>query len=185
MVGVDEVGRGCLAGPLLVVAARNNTKLPEGLRDSKLMTKKQRVEILNKLSICCSFGEGWVTAVEIDQHGLAEAMRLGVARALRTLGAGYDDKIIFDGRVNYLPQVFKNVECMINADALVPIVSAASVYAKVKRDNFMIELAKKYTDYGFEKHVGYFTAQHKLALKNLGPVKDVHRLSFQPLRGIL
>lgn len=178
------MGRGCIAGPLLVVAARENGQLPEGLRDSKLMSRSQRLQMLNLLSICCNFGEGWVTPDEIDNQGLAQAMRLGVDRALISLGALGVDEIILDGPVNYLPENFINSQCLVDADALVPIVSAASVYAKVTRDNFMIELAKKHTGYGFEKHVGYFTSQHKLALKNLGPIKSIHRMSFQPLKAV-
>ncbi len=178
------MGRGCLAGPLLVVAARENGPLPEGLRDSKIMTRKQRSEILDLLSICCSFGEGWVMPDEIDNHGLAQSMRLGVDRALISLGALSVDEVILDGNVNYLPEKFINFQCLVDGDALVPIVSAASVYAKATRDNFMIELAKKHTAYGFEKHVGYLTSQHRAAIKNYGPLKGVHRMSFQPLKAI-
>lgn len=184
MIGVDEVGRGCIAGPLLVVAARENGTLPEDLRDSKLMSRNQRLQMINLLSICCDFGEGWVMPDEIDNHGLAQSMRLGVDRALISLGALSVDEVILDGHVNYLPKKFINFQCLVDADALVPIVSAASVYAKVTRDTFMIELANKHAGYGFENHMGYFTAKHKLALKTLGPIKNIHRMSFQPLKGI-
>lgn len=179
MIGVDEVGRGCLAGPLLVVAARLNNTLPSGLKDSKLMTKIQRLKMLDLLSICCNFGEGWVQAAEIDSHGLAQALRLGVARALKQLGVQTTDKIILDGSVNYLPKKFKNFECLIGADNLLPIVSAASVYAKVRRDEFMSKIAKKYPKYGFEKHVGYGTAGHLAVLNRLGPLAGIHRHSFR------
>lgn len=182
MIGVDEVGRGCLAGPLLVVAARQKNPLPKGVMDSKLLTRVQREELFETLINLCVFGEGWVSAVEIDRRGLAKAMRLGVARALRNLDAQHHDKIIIDGSVNYLPKIFKNFECLIGADALVPLVSAASIYAKVRRDRFMIKLAKKYVSYGFENHVGYYTPQHKLALQRFGPLATIHRQSFQPLK---
>ena len=86
MVGVDEVGRGCLAGPLLVVAARAGSKLPDGLKDSKLMSRRQREEILNLLSICCQFGEGWVEPLEIDSR-LGCGPKAGRARALAALKA--------------------------------------------------------------------------------------------------
>lgn len=141
--------------------------------------------MLDLLSISCDFGEGWVSPNEIDRRGLANAIRLGISRALNSLGVLKTDKIILDGPVNYLPQDFKNFECLIDADALVPLVSAASIYAKVKRDRFMVELAKKHVGYGFETHVGYFTLQHKLALKKLGPLKSIHRMSFQPLKATL
>ena len=183
MIGIDEVGRGCLAGPLLVVAARQEDTFPSGIVDSKTLGRARREELFESLVGVCDFGEGWVSSDEIDKQGLTGAMRLGVVRALVNLGVKPRDKIILDGSVNYLPKIFKNFQCLIDADTLVPLVSAASIYAKVKRDRFMIELAKEHVGYGFEKHVGYFTAGHKLALKNLGPVKSIHRMSFQPLKG--
>ncbi len=181
MVGVDEVGRGCWAGPLLVVAARATSELPAGLKDSKLLSKRQREEILNMLSICCNFGEGWVKSVEIDRYGLAQALRLGVRRALTALRAETDEEIIMDGKVNYLPKKFINSRVMVDADNLVPIVSAASVYAKVTRDRYMAELARKYPSYSFEKHAGYGTLEHRLALKTNGVIKSVHRFSYAPI----
>ena len=184
MVGVDEVGRGCLAGPLLVVAARQKGLLPKDVRDSKLLTRAARESLFEVLMDVCDFGEGWVTSSEIDAWGLAKAMRLGVARALKKLGASYAEPIIMDGRVNYLPSKFKNIECLVGADATVRIVSAASIYAKVRRDRYMIELAKKYAGYGFENHVGYYTLQHKLALQRFGPLAAIHRQSFRPLRAV-
>jgi ribonuclease HII len=184
MVGIDEVGRGCWAGPLLVVAARANGKLPNGLTDSKLLSRKQRESINLQLITNCQFGEGWVSALEIDTCGLATALRLGVARALEKLKADSREEIIFDGKVNYIDSKFINSKCIIDADLKISIVSAASIYAKVTRDNFMSELAKKYPDYGFEKHVGYGTKAHSLALQNLGIIEGVHRTSFKPI-GIL
>lgn len=185
MIGVDEVGRGCWAGPLLVVAARAKSELPNGLKDSKLMSLNQRIKILNKLSICCDFGEGWTSPVEIDNYGLAEALRLGVKRALINLGAGTDEQVILDGKVNYLPAKFKAGKCLVDADNLVPIVSAASIYAKVTRDKYMAGLAKKYPAYSFERHVGYGTKQHIEALNRYGLIKYIHRLSYSPVAKIL
>ena len=181
MVGVDEVGRGCLAGPLLVVAARAKADLPPGLKDSKLLSRKHREDILDLLSICCEWGEGWVSSTEIDRHGLSKALRVGGARALRNLGAMADDKIVLDGSFNYIPKKYGHAMAVIKADNSVPIVSAASIIAKVKRDRFMIELSKKLDSYGFEKHVGYGTKAHMLALKRFGAVKYVHRQSFMPI----
>jgi len=182
MVGVDEVGRGCLAGPLLVVAARAKSELPPGLKDSKLLSRQQREEILNKLSSCCEFGEGWVKASEIDKFGLAYALKLGVKRALKLLGADTGEQIILDGSVNYIPRKFKNGRCQIKADNQVPIVSAASIYAKVTRDHFMIKLSDRYPRYKFDQHVGYGTAEHYSAIKDYGPLKYVHRTSFALIR---
>lgn len=183
MIGVDEVGRGCLAGPLLVVAARAKTELPPGLRDSKLMSQGQRKSIFERLTTNVQFGEGWVQAAEIDSHGLAQAMRLGVARALKQLDAQTTDKIILDGPVNYLPKAFKAYECLVGADAKIPLVSAASVYAKVTRDRFMVQLSLKHPEYGFDSHVGYATAKHQAAIAKLGPLDNIHRFSFRGVAG--
>lgn len=185
MIGIDEVGRGCLAGPLLVVAARQPGDLPSGLADSKLLTRLQRESIFEHLISNFDFGEGWVKAIEIDRLGIAGAMRLGVARALRQLGVDSSQQIIMDGPINYFPRKYKKVRCVIGADAEFPIVSAASIYAKVRRDRYMVELAKKHADYGFENHVGYLTFQHRAAIKNFGPLGGIHRLSFRPLKGAI
>ncbi len=182
MIGVDEVGRGCLAGPLLVVAARQVGHLPAGLTDSKLLTRHQREAFYEPLTLSCVFGEGWVRVTEIDAHGLANALRLGVARALRALQTLADEEIIMDGPFNYLPQKYSKVSCLIDADLKVPLVSAASIYAKVTRDRLMAELAPKHPDYGFEHHVGYSTRKHRQALRRFGPLPKVHRYSFMPIR---
>jgi ribonuclease HII len=184
MIGVDEVGRGCLAGPLLVVAARVIGELPPGLKDSKLLSRQQRVKILDLLSICCNFGEGWVKCSEIDKLGLSRALKLGARRALQDLKAGGDEEIILDGSFNYLPRKFKNSEAVIGADDSMPLVSAASIHAKVTRDRYMFELAKRHPGYFFENHVGYGTKAHMLALKQLGALKYVHRQSFMPIANL-
>ncbi len=181
MVGIDEVGRGCLAGPLLVVAARQLADLPVGLTDSKLLSRQQRELLYEPLTAVCVFGEGWVKVAEIDRRGLAGALRLGVARALRALSAVSNEEIIMDGPVNYLPSKFKTVNCLIDADLKVPLVSAASIYAKVTRDRLMAELAPKHPDYGFDSHVGYSTRRHRQALVKFGPLPKIHRYSFMPI----
>jgi ribonuclease HII len=185
MVGIDEVGRGCWAGPLLVVAARQVKELPFGLTDSKLLTKKQRQTIYNQIITNVQFGEGWVSCGEIDKNGLASALRLGVARALKKLKALHSEEIILDGSVNYVKETFINSRCEVNADLNIPIVSAASIYAKVTRDNFMTELAKKHPEYGFDKHVGYGTKNHHSAIEKLGIISGVHRVSFKPVGAFL
>jgi ribonuclease HII len=181
MIGVDEVGRGSWAGPLLVVAAQAKTELPIDLKDSKLMTKYQREKILDLLSKCCSFGEGWVSPVEIDMLGLSQAQSLGAARALEKIGADSNENIIVDGKFNYLPAGYINSSAIIKADNSIPIVSAASVYAKVTRDKYMSLLSIEYPGYSFEKHVGYGTKLHSQALSRLGVIDQVHRLSFSPI----
>jgi len=180
LIGVDEVGRGSWAGPLLVVAAVVKTELPEGLKDSKLLTENQREKLIPDIEEACSLGEGWVQPEEIDQFGLTQAMRLGTARALLMLGASAKDQIIIDGNINYCPSEFVNVQAVIGADNTYPIVSAASIYAKVKRDAHMKRLAQIYPNYGFDKHVGYGTELHRIMLKNYGP-SLIHRRSYKPV----
>lgn len=181
IVGVDEVGRGCWAGPLLVVAARPTAVLPPGLKDSKLLSKAQREQILNLLSICCEFGEGWVSPAEIDKVGLAQALKLGVKRALNKLRAEISDEIIMDGKINYLPKKYTNGRALVGADNLVPVVSAASIHAKVTRDKFMTKLARSYPGYNFDRHVGYGTKSHISALEVYGAIKTIHRFSYAPI----
>lgn len=181
MVGIDEVGRGCLAGPLLVVAARATNELPPGLKDSKLLTRQQRESIYQLLSTNCQWGEGWVSAAEINRFGLARCLKLGVRRAIVNLGVKSDEEILMDGIANYIPVKFKNRRCEARADNNYPIVSAASIIAKVTRDNYMRQLALKYSEYGFDTHVGYGTPQHYKAIETYGVLKYVHRTVFAPL----
>jgi ribonuclease HII len=181
MIGIDEVGRGCWAGPLLVVAARHKATLPNGLADSKVLSKKKREALFLVLPKACDFGEGWVEAAEIDELGLAEAMKLAVQRALHHLEASFDEEIIMDGTINYCAPDFANVQCIARADASHPIVSAASVYAKVLRDQKMSDLSLQHPSYSFDKHVGYGTKLHMEALCQFG-ITPLHRLSYKPLK---
>jgi ribonuclease HII len=181
IIGIDEVGRGCWAGPLLVVAARAITDLPEGLADSKALTKLARERLVPFIQEACEIGEGWVQPEEIDKLGLARAMRLGVARALMALGTMLDDEIVIDGLVNYCPEEFTAVQTIVKADATHSIVSAASVYAKVKRDAHMVRLAQLYPQYHFDKHVGYGTRLHQEMLQIFG-VSTIHRKSYKPVK---
>lgn len=182
VIGIDEVGRGCLAGPLLVVAARALAELPRGLADSKVLSRPVREELAAKLIKVCQFGEGWVKPVEIDQLGLTAATKLGVRRALKQLGVSPAEHLIIDGNYNYAPKSYKHVSVVIDADALVPIVSAASIYAKVMRDGYMRRLAARHPRYGFETNVGYGTALHLAAIEAVGTLKYLHRHSFAPFR---
>lgn len=140
LIGVDEVGRGCLAGPLLVVAARQTKNLPKDITDSKLLSRIQREAFLHPLLDSCEFGEGWVDVSEIDKYGLAKALRLGVKRALAAIRAQIDDEITLDGSVNYAPLKFIKANCGIGADFYVPIVSAASVWGLNFSDIRLVEI---------------------------------------------
>lgn len=184
MVGIDEVGRGCWAGPLLVVAARQTAELPQGVADSKVLSKKKREALFFDISLACDMGEGWVPAAEIDKVGLTKAMYLGVERALLALNASADEEMVMDGNINYCLPSYFNSTAVIDADATHPIVSAASIYAKVLRDKYMAELSIEYARYQFGKHVGYGTKLHNEMLKIYG-VSDIHRKSYKPILKII
>lgn len=186
MIGIDEVGRGAWAGPLLVVAARvkQHHDLPEGLTDSKLLTKKQKEQFYQQLLITCDFGEGWVEVPEIDEMGLGAALKIGAMRAIAGLKDVENEDICIDGTVNFLKDSFPKAFTKIKADISEPIVSAASVYAKVKRDKYMQKLHYEYPEYKFNDHVGYGTQIHISSLKKHG-VTEHHRKSFKPIMDLL
>lgn len=184
VIGIDEVGRGCWAGPLLVVAARQRETLPEGLKDSKLLSRIARSKLKALIEKTCDLGEGWVMPAEIDHLGLTAAMRLGTERALQNLNAATDETIIFDGNINFCDPKFIRASAVTGADKTFPIVSAASIYAKVIRDQYMAELPERYHIYEFPRHVGYGTKLHSELLKKYG-VSDIHRRSFKPIKALL
>jgi ribonuclease HII len=187
MIGIDEVGRGAWAGPLLVVAATSklNYDLPYGLTDSKLLTKKQKEQFYEQLLITCDFGEGWVEVEEINEIGLSASLKLGAMRAIADLGDDLEQsEICIDGTVNFLKEAYPNAFTKIKADITIPIVSAASVYAKVKRDKYMTKLHFQNPIYGFKDHFGYGTQAHIKALKKYG-VSEHHRRTFKPIMKLL
>jgi ribonuclease HII len=167
-----------------VVAARSTALLPKELTDSKKLSGSKREQLAEQLQKLCQFGEGWVEPGEIDELGLTKAMQLGVSRALIALQARPEEQILMDGHINYCPTEFINIECIVRGDSLHKTISAASVYAKVKRDRHMHELSRLYPDYGFDKHVGYGTSHHMQMLKLHG-VCRIHRLSYKPVRAFL
>jgi ribonuclease HII len=182
ILGIDEVGRGPWAGPLVIGAVVLGGAEIEGLTDSKKLTKKRR----NELDViirrqAAGFGLGWVEATEIDQIGLSAALVLATKRAVEQVKVPYHE-IIIDGTINFLKDTTKGeyVTTLKKADLLVPSVSAASIIAKVARDNYMSEQDGIYPGYKFSSHVGYGTAAHRVAIDELG-VTPLHRLSFAPL----
>ena len=183
LLGIDEVGRGPWAGPLVVGACVLREPI-EGLTDSKKLTAKRRealAPIIHEKAYC---GLGWVSAKELDEIGLSTALRKACREAVKQVQAQKPEfnEIIIDGTVNFLSDtpLGKYVTVKPKADLLVPEVSAASIIAKVARDNYMIELAERFPNYGFEKHVGYGTALHRAALEEYGPCEE-HRQSFRPV----
>lgn len=178
-MGIDEAGRGCLAGPLVFAAVILNQSIA-GITDSKQLTRNQRNRLFHEISSVADFiGIGIVSPREIDRLGLTKSSMLACRRA--TQNAPHVKKIIIDGSINYLPQ-YPNASPLIRADTFISSVSAASIIAKVRRDSYMFDQAKKYPLYGFERHVGYGTAYHKQAIETYGVV-ELHRLSFKPLTG--
>jgi len=182
ILGIDEVGRGPWAGPLVIGAVVLGGAEIEGLTDSKKLTKKRR-EALDPIirEQAAGYGLGWVSAEEIDQIGLSEALKLATIRAVEQVKASYQE-IIIDGTINFLAETGKGkyVTTLAKADLLVPSVSAASIIAKVARDNYMAEQEDAYPGYGFKSHVGYGTAIHSAAIAKLG-VTPLHRTSFAPI----
>lgn len=182
ILGIDEVGRGPWAGPLVVGAVVLGGANIDGLTDSKKLSKKRRDEldvIIREQST--AYGLGWVHADEIDEIGLSESLRLATRRAVEQIKVPYHE-IVIDGTINFLAGTTKGeyVTTMAKADLLVPSVSAASIIAKVARDNYMAEQDEIYPSYKFGSHVGYGTAAHRAAIEKLG-VTPLHRLSFAPL----
>lgn len=182
ILGVDEVGRGCWAGPLVAGAVLLDEPIT-GLRDSKQLSKRQREILAAEINLqAIAAGLGWVRPEEVDALGLTEAVRLAMERAISQIKAVYDELII-DGSYNFFPNNLK-ARAIIKADATVPAVSAASIIAKVARDDYMTKIAEQYPHYAFEKHVGYGTALHLEQLKLHG-VSDIHRKSYKPIKALL
>lgn len=186
VAGVDEVGRGAWAGPLVVGAVvLAGSEIP-GLTDSKLLSKKARVRLDEIIrSEAAGVGLGWVSADELDSIGLPAALTVATKRALKELTCPFH-QIIIDGNVNFLLKtpLAPYTSTIKKADLLVPSVSAASIVAKVARDNHMIELSHEYPGFGFEKNVGYGTALHRRALAEFGPT-PIHRRSFAPVAEVV
>lgn len=181
IVGIDEVGRGCWAGPVVAGAVILDEPI-KGLTDSKLLSKKRREVLVLEIKLqAVAIGLGWVSAQEVDTLGLTAAVRLAMQRAMEQITTPYDE-IIVDGNLNFLVDNLK-ARAIIKADLSVPSVSAASILAKVARDQYMAEAAGEYPQYGFDKHVGYGTAFHHEKLKLHG-VCELHRLSFKPIQAL-
>ena len=182
ILGIDEAGRGPWAGPLVVGAVVLGCEI-DGLNDSKKLTKRRREQLeLEILAKAQAAATGWVSAAELDQIGMSEALRLATRRAVEQIIVPYHE-IIIDGTVNFLRDTAKGkyVTTLPKADALIPSVSAASIIAKVARDRYMTELDMEYPQYGFKSHAGYGVAKHREAIEKNGVIHE-HRLSFAPLQ---
>ncbi len=185
-LGIDEVGRGAWAGSMLFCGVVLAKKI-DGLSDSKKLAKAKREKYAEQIKKSASWiGYGWVSASEIDDLGLTKASELACKRVLSNLPIYFQEKclIMLDGKINYLKDSNYKVTCLVNGDQSVPEISAASIIAKVTRDEYMIKQAKIYQLYNFDKNVGYGTKQHLTALQTHG-FTPIHRLSYKPLKDIL
>lgn len=180
IIGVDEVGRGCWAGPLVAGAVLLLQPI-EGLADSKTLSKKQRENLAESIYLNAEVGLGWVTPKEVDEVGLTEAVRLAMRRAVEQISASYQE-VIIDGNYNYLPDLPS--KSIVKADGSIPAVSAASIVAKVARDDYMAQLDEAYAAWEFASHVGYGTTRHIELIKRYG-VSDIHRRSYKPIKAFL
>lgn len=180
IVGVDEVGRGCLAGPVCVAAVVLDEPIAD-LTDSKLLSRAERTRLALLIkSQAKAIGIGWAPHTFIDQHGLTAAQRFAALQALGEFRAVVHT-ILLDGKHNYIGDT--RVKTIVRGDSIEPSISAASIVAKVARDAYMARMHHRFPEYGFGQHVGYATPQHRQMLERLGPCL-LHRLSFVTLRNL-
>ena len=183
VAGIDEVGRGPLAGPVVAAAVILDQRQPiKGLADSKKLTALRREKLFDEIrakELCCSIAQASVE--EIDRLNILQATLLAMRRAVEGLRLK-PNKVLVDG--NRLPDIGLPAQAIVGGDALVPAISAASILAKVHRDRWCLELDQLYPQYGFAKHKGYGTAAHLAALQAHGPCAE-HRISFRPVAEVM
>lgn len=180
IAGIDEAGRGPLAGPVIAAAVIFHPDKPIlGVADSKKLTAKKREELFEKIiAECLCYGVGRADAEEIDRLNILQANFLAMRRAVEQLSVK-PNKILIDG--NQCPPLDYEMEAIVQGDAKVAVISAASIIAKVVRDREMELYEKQFPGYGFAEHKGYGTAEHMAAIQRLG-ITSIHRKSFAPVR---
>jgi len=183
VAGVDEAGRGPLAGPVVAAAVILDELKPiKGLADSKVLTARRREKLFDEIrakALCCAIASASVE--EIDRLNILQATLLAMQRAVEALRLP-PHRVVVDG--NRVPRLKVPVAAVVKGDAKVAAISAASILAKVQRDRLCHELHERHPDYGFASHKGYPTAEHLEALLRLGPC-DAHRRSYAPVRAAL
>ncbi len=189
VVGVDEVGRGPIAGPVTAAAVRLDPgNIPEGLRDSKAMSQAARERLSDWLLTHAAVSVAHASVEEIDEINILRASHLAMERAVAGLGQGQGqgqgpDFALIDG--NLLPRGLTiPARALVRGDARCQSIAAASIVAKVARDRIMVDLAQQFPGYGWERNAGYPTKAHLQALLDFG-VTPVHRRSFKPIHNIL
>lgn len=183
IAGVDEAGRGPLAGPVVAAAVvLDRHDIPNGLNDSKALTAKKREALAERIIATSDVGLGLASVAEIDALNILNASHLAMCRAIAALGTA-PDHVLIDG--NRLPRDLTiPATAIVKGDRLSLSIAAASIMAKTRRDAIMWDLAQHYPGYGWERNQGYPTKCHKDALRNLG-VTPHHRHSFKPVHNIL
>lgn len=177
IAGVDEAGRGPLAGPVVAAAVILCDGGIEGLDDSKRLSPKRRAQLEAEILRRCIVGIGEASVEEIDRINILQATLLAMTRAVDALGVE-PAQVLVDG--NRLPQWRYTAEAVIGGDAIHPCISAASIIAKEHRDRFMIAADREWPSYGWARNKGYGSAEHLCALRERGPTK-LHRRSFSPV----
>ena len=182
VAGVDEVGRGPLAGDVVAAAVILGDSSPAGLTDSKALSPRQRERLAETIrSEAVSWSLGRATVAEIDELNILQASLLAMWRAVKGLSV-QPSLVLVDG--NHLPRWSYEARAIVKGDLIEPAISAASIVAKVTRDSEMVILDDQYPGYGFATHKGYPTKAHLAALASLG-VSPVHRRSFGPVKRLL
>ena len=183
VAGVDEAGRGPLAGPVVAAAVILDELQPiKGLADSKVLTALRREKLFDEIrakALCCSIAQASVE--EIERLNILQATMLAMRRAVEGLRLK-PAKVLVDG--NRIPVLGMLAEAIVKGDALIPAISAASILAKVHRDRWCLEYDQLYPQYGFAKHKGYGTAEHLAALRAHGACPQ-HRKTFRPVTEVL
>lgn len=180
VAGVDEVGRGPLAGPVITAAVILKAPI-DGLRDSKLLSPKKREALALQIqSEALAFSYGRAEVEEIDTLNIHHATLLAMERAIEALSIS-PSEVLIDGK--FIPNVYMPCKAIVDGDRLIQQIAAASILAKVARDTEMREMDLIYPGYYFAKHKGYPTAQHRSALKELG-ISPIHRKSYAPVAAL-
>jgi ribonuclease HII len=190
VAGVDEAGRGAWAGPVVagaVILPYDRADLLgalDGVRDSKLCTPLQRERLDGVVRVVAlAVGLGAASAAEVDRLGVVAASKAAMCRAVDDLPVE-PDALLIDGGYMWLRQIDLPQEALVKGELKSISIAAASIIAKVRRDHLMIKLSEEWVDYGFERHKGYGTRQHRAALDALGPMA-LHRRTFEPIRRAL
>ena len=183
IAGVDEAGRGPLAGPVFAAAVILDPRQPiAGLADSKVLTEKKRDSLYLQIKeSALSWSIAQASVEEIDQLNILRATLLAMQRAVEGLHMA-PDEVLVDG--NQLPQLTMAAQAIVKGDSKIKAVSAASILAKVARDKLMVEYQEKYPDFSFGLHKGYGTKQHIAEIEQFGFL-DIHRKSFNPVKTLL